>query len=85
MMTRGARNFVFVGHSGADKPSAKQLVTRLEQARATVDVVRGDVSRAADVKAAVSHCVSTGRKVGGVVQAVMGLHEALFTYMPNEA
>ncbi|KAI1338699.1 polyketide synthase [Xylariaceae sp. FL0016] len=85
MMTRGARNFVFLGRSGADKPSAKQLVTRLEENGATVGVVRGDVSQAADVKAAVAQCVSMGRKVGGVVQAAMGLHEALFTRMPNEA
>ncbi|KAI0532874.1 polyketide synthase [Xylaria digitata] len=85
MMTRGARNFVFLGRSGADKPSAKQLVARLEQAGAAVGVIRGDVSQAADVKAAVTHCVSTGRKVGGVVQAAMGLHEALFTNMPNGA
>lgn len=85
MMTRGARHFVFLGRSGADRPSAKQLVSRLERAGATVGVVRGDVCQAADVKAAMSHCVSTGRKVGGVVQAAMGLHEALFTRMPNEA
>lgn len=85
MMTRGARHFVFLGRSGADKPSAQQLVSRLEQAGATVGVVRGDVSQAADVTAAVSACLATGRQVGGVVQAAMGLHEALFTRMPNKA
>jgi len=85
MMTRGARNFMFVGRSGADKPSAQQLVSRLEQTGATVGVVRGDVSQAADVTAAVSACVATGRQIGGAVQAAMGLREALFTRMPNEA
>lgn len=85
MMIRGARNFVFLGRSGADKPSAKELVSRLESNGANVDVVRGDVSQAADVTAAVSACVATGRQIGGVVQAAMGLHEALFTRMPNEA
>lgn len=85
MMTRGARNFVFLGRSGADKPSARQLVSRLEQTGATVGIVRGDVSQAADVKAAVAACLETGRQIGGVVQAAMGLHEALFTRMPNEA
>lgn len=85
MVTRGARHFAFLGRSGADKPSAKQLVTRLESAGATVGVVRGDVSNFEDVKAAVSYCVSTGRQIGGVVQAAMGLHEALFTVMTNEA
>lgn len=85
MMTRGARNFVFLGRSGADKPSAQQLVSRLEKSGANVGVVRGDVSKAADVTAAVSACLAIGRKIGGVVQAAMGLHEALFTRMPNEA
>lgn len=85
MMNRGARHFVFVGRSGADKPSARQLVTRLEEAGAHVTVVRGDVSKAADIIAAVETCVANGRRIGGVVQAAMGLHEALFTRMPVEA
>ena len=85
MRAQGARNFVFLGRSGADKPSAQQLVSRLEQSGATVGVVRGDVSKADDVMAAVSACLTTGNEIGGVVQAAMGLHEALFTQMPNEA
>jgi NADPH:quinone reductase-like Zn-dependent oxidoreductase len=85
MRSRGAQHFMFLGRSGADKPSARQLVTRLEQTGATVGVVRGDVSQAADVEAAVQACVATGKKIGGVIQAAMGLHEALFTRMPNEA
>ncbi|KAF2177784.1 polyketide synthase [Zopfia rhizophila CBS 207.26] len=85
MMGRGARRFVFVGRSGADKPSARELISRLESAGATVGVVRGDVSNADDVIAAVQACLDMGRPVGGVVQAAMGLHEALFTRMSNEA
>ena len=85
MMARGARHFVFLGRSGCDKASAQQLVSRLQKAGASVDVVRGDVSKAADVTAAVSACVAKGRRIGGVVQAAMGLHEALFTRMPNKA
>ncbi|KAI0521004.1 polyketide synthase [Xylaria bambusicola] len=85
MMSRGARHFVFLGRSGADKPSAKQLVNKLEQAGATTCVIRGDVCQVTDVEAAVTHCVSTGRRLGGVVQAAMGLHEALFTSMSTQA
>ncbi|KAI1125350.1 polyketide synthase [Nemania abortiva] len=85
MMSRGARHFVFLGRSGADKPSARELVTRLERAGATVGVVRGDVVNTTDIKAAVAACVSTGKEIGGVVQAAMGLHEALWTRMPNKA
>lgn len=85
MMARGARHFVFLGRSGCDKSSTQQLVSRLQKAGASVDVVRGDVSKATDVTAAVSACLATGRPIGGVVQAAMGLHEALFTRMPNKA
>ena len=85
MMKLGARNFVFVGRSGADRKSARELVDRLEEAGANVTVVRGDVSSQKDIEAAVAACVATGKKIGGVVQAAMGLHEALFTRMPNSA
>jgi len=79
MMARGARHFVFLGRSGSDKRSAQQLVCRLQKAGAGVGVVRGDVA------AAVLACLATGWRIGGVVQAAMGLHEALFTRMPNKA
>ncbi|KAF5688761.1 polyketide synthase [Fusarium denticulatum] len=85
MMTRGARRFVFLGRSGADRPSARQLISRLEQAGATVAVVRGDVGNLSDVTKAVETCVSAGRRIGGVVQAAMGLSESLFASMSNEA
>lgn len=85
MMSRGARNFVFLGRSGCDKPSAASLVSRLRHAGANVIVVRGDVVQAADVQAAVDACRETGLPVGGVVQAAMGLHEALFCRMTNKA
>ncbi|CZR44814.1 putative polyketide synthase [Fusarium proliferatum ET1] len=85
MMTRGARRFVFLGRSGADRPSARQLISRLKQAGATVEVVRGDVCNLSDVTKAVEACVSAGRRIGGIVQAAMGLSESLFTSMSNEA
>ncbi|KAF6801113.1 Polyketide synthase-nonribosomal peptide synthetase 3 [Colletotrichum musicola] len=85
MVARGARHFVFLGRSGCDKPVARQLVDRLLAAGAKVDVVRGDVVRLADVEAAVKACRNTGLPIGGVVQAAMGLHEALFSRMPHSA
>ncbi|RDA83527.1 hypothetical protein CP532_4154 [Ophiocordyceps camponoti-leonardi (nom. inval.)] len=84
MMSRGARKFVFLGRSGCDKPTARQLVTRLEDAGASVTVVRGDVSEAKHVREAVAACIADG-PIGGVVQAAMGLKEALFTTMTNDA
>ncbi|KAF4953184.1 hypothetical protein FGADI_6159 [Fusarium gaditjirri] len=85
MMTRGAHRFVFLGRSGADRPSARQLISRLEQAGATAEVVRGDVCNLSDVTKAVETCITEGRRVGGVVQAAMGLAESLFSSMSNEA
>ncbi|KAF6814469.1 Polyketide synthase-nonribosomal peptide synthetase 3 [Colletotrichum sojae] len=70
MVARGARHF---------------LVDRLLAAGAKVGVVRGDVVRLADVEAAVRACRNTGLPIGGVVQAAMGLHEALFSRMPHSA
>ncbi|KAL7931844.1 polyketide synthase [Trichoderma chlorosporum] len=84
MMSRGARKFCFLGRSGCDKPSAAELVNRLRDAGASVTVVRGDVSNENQVNEAVAACVKEG-PIGGVVQAAMGLSEALFSVMTNEA
>ncbi|RYO96329.1 hypothetical protein DL764_007495 [Monosporascus ibericus] len=85
MMARGARNFVFLGRSGCDKPEAQSLVSRLRSAGANVHVVRGDVVKASAVDEAVQTCLNTGLLIGGIVQAAMGLSEALFCRMTNEA
>ncbi|KAK0634886.1 polyketide synthase-like protein [Bombardia bombarda] len=85
MVARGARNFVFLNRSGCDKPSARDLVSHLEQAGAQVTVVRGDVTEPAHVTAAVTACTATGKPVGGVVQAAMGLHEGLFSRASSKA
>ncbi|KAM0454269.1 hypothetical protein ACHAPV_008542 [Trichoderma viride] len=84
MMSRGARKFCFLGRSGCDKPSAAELVNRLRDAGATVSVVRGDVSEEDHVREAVVAAAKDG-PIGGVVQAAMGLSEALFSVMTNKA
>lgn len=84
MVGRGARKFVFLGRSACDKPSARQFVSRLVEAGATVKVIRGNVSHRSDVDLAVSACLESGNCLGGVVQAAMGLHEALFSRMTSE-
>ncbi|PTB75157.1 polyketide synthase [Trichoderma longibrachiatum ATCC 18648] len=84
MMSRGARKFCFLGRSGCDKPSAAELVRRLRDAGANVTVVRGDVANEDHVREAVAACAKDG-PIGGVVQAAMGLSEALFSVMTNKA
>ncbi|KAI1174368.1 putative polyketide synthase [Nemania sp. FL0916] len=85
MLARGARRFCFMGRSGLQNPAAKALVDQLRASGATVEVVKGDVSRAADVSVAVNVCHQMGQHIGGVVQAAMGLREALFNVMDNQA
>ncbi|XXG97441.1 hypothetical protein Hte_003742 [Hypoxylon texense] len=85
MAVRGARNFVFLGRSGCNKPDAQELVLSLRSRGASVSVVKGDVANASDVVTAVKACTATGKPIGGVVQAAMGLREALFSQMTSEA
>lgn len=82
MFRRGARHFTFLGRSATDKAAAKEVVQNLKKAGATVQVVRGDVSNKEDV---VNCMTISPEPIGGVIQAAMGLHEALFSTMTNEA
>ncbi|KFA72420.1 hypothetical protein S40288_08039 [Stachybotrys chartarum IBT 40288] len=82
MVSRGARKFVFLGRSGLDNPAARALVEGLERFGADCVVVRGDVSVRADVDRAID---SVEGEIGGVVQAAMGLSEALFATMTNKS
>lgn len=77
MMARGARQFVFLGRSGLDKASARALVEELNSLGASVHVVRGDVTKMADVEAVVEGADSP---IGGVVQAAMGLSVSCFLF-----
>ncbi|KAJ5952075.1 uncharacterized protein N7479_010488 [Penicillium vulpinum] len=83
MVSRGARKFAFLGRSGIDKASARNLVEDLEASGATCEVVRGDVCSAADVEAVITAGAAMG-EIGGVVQAAMGLNEAIFSVMSNK-
>ncbi|KAK8859176.1 lovastatin nonaketide synthase [Apiospora arundinis] len=80
MMKRGARNFCFLGRSGADAKDAAVLVEELKAAGANVQVIRGDVSVLQDVKRAVSH-IPHDRPLRGVVHAAMVLRDSLFYKM----
>ncbi|KAI4289981.1 MAG: hypothetical protein L6R35_000743 [Caloplaca aegaea] len=81
MTKQGARKFVFLGRSGLDRTPARKLVDELESSGAAVKVVRGDVGVYEDVQ----RCVDVVEgPIGGVIQAAMGLNEALWTTMSNE-
>ena len=74
MMTRGARNFIFMGRSGIDRERPRQQVEELEEMGATVKVIRGDVTKFEDVQRAVD---AAEGPLGGVVQAAMALGVSL--------
>ncbi|CAG7918788.1 unnamed protein product [Penicillium olsonii] len=84
MVSRGARHFIFLSRSGADKPEATALVKELEELTwkqypdMTVQVVRGDVSIKEDVNRAI---LCAKQPIKGVVQAAMVLKDTLFTEM----
>ncbi|TVY83962.1 Reducing polyketide synthase DEP5 [Lachnellula suecica] len=81
MVKRGAKKFVFIGRSGTDREPARLLVDDLTSSGAEIQVVRGDVGVYDDVTRAVA---LIDGPVGGVIQAAMGLDEALWTNMSNE-
>ncbi|KAI1208447.1 putative polyketide synthase [Annulohypoxylon truncatum] len=81
MLSRGARKFVFVGRSGTEKPAAKHLVENLEKAGASCIVIKGNVTNEDDMLRAVA---AAPAPLGGVVQAAMGLNEAIFRNMSRE-
>lgn len=70
MFHQGARRFVFLSRSGTRSPSAKRLVEDLQRAGASVTVLIGNVTVAADVQQAVAQ---KGDQLGGVVYAAMRL------------
>ena len=80
MLERGMRNFVYLGRTGADKSSAKNLIQDLETAGAHAVVVRGDVTVFGDVVKAIA---ATDRVIGGVVHAAMGIHVRTSTDRPT--
>lgn len=85
MVSRGARHFIFLSRSGADKPEAAGLIDELQElARSkhtdlTVQVIRGDVSVRDDVGRAVSSAI---KPIKGVVQAAMVLKVCIIALYP---
>ena len=82
MIGRGARKFAFLGRSGLRKTVARNLIRDLEALGIECPVVTGDVCNVTDVEAVVAAAAAMG-SIGGVVQAAMGLNEAIFADMSN--
>lgn len=70
MLSRGAKNFIFLGRSGVSTEDQRLFLNDLTDLGAHCDVVSGDVSRIQDVQKAVDK-----RKypVRGVIQGALAL------------
>ncbi|KAI0189868.1 reducing type I polyketide synthase 10 [Astrocystis sublimbata] len=80
MVSRGAAKFAFLGRSGLQKSAAKNLIRDLDLLGVESAVVTGDVCNESNVKAVIGAGAALG-SIGGVVQAAMGLNEAIFADM----
>lgn len=81
-MDRGAKHFVFISRSGADKPEAAQLIESISKAGAIPQVFYGDASNADDVSRVVE-TVTRERKIKGVVHAAMVLEVSFLHPTPS--
>ncbi len=76
MVERGARHFVLLGRSGAS-PEALEQIRKIEQKGASIRVVRGDVSRPADVQAVVDEIAAGPAALRGVIHAAGALDDGV--------
>ncbi|KAI0508529.1 putative polyketide synthase [Xylaria bambusicola] len=83
MLENGCRNFVFLSRSGADKPEAKAVVKRLQQAGAEVHIFCVDASHENDVARVIAE-VSSTTLIKGVIHAAMVLCDNLLHSMTLE-
>lgn len=70
MVKQGAKHLLFLGRSGASRPTAQALVRQLEGHGVDVKVVKGDVAQLNDVERAVE---TAEFPIGGVIHAAMNL------------
>jgi zearalenone synthase (highly reducing iterative type I polyketide synthase) len=74
----GARKLCFLSRSGAQSPSAKDVIQRLEQQQVQIQVHKCDVGDENAVANAVDRCTRELGKIRGVFQCAMVLRDGLF-------
>ncbi|KAK7744645.1 Type I Iterative PKS [Cytospora paraplurivora] len=77
----GARNIVVIGRSGYDDPRSQSILKDLAAEGCHADLIRGDVSKADDVRRAFQ---SASKPVGGIVQGAMVIRDKPFETMTHE-
>jgi acyl carrier protein len=81
---RGAGALVLMSRSGAATPEARKLVQRLRRKGTKVIVAKGDVSRLADVEAAVASAREHGFVLRGLVHSAVVLDDAFITQLDSD-
>ncbi|RYO91715.1 hypothetical protein DL762_002044 [Monosporascus cannonballus] len=80
MIERGAKHFVFLSRSGADKPEAARVVAEITDKGASARVFRADASDEEAVRQIVGE-VNKERPIRGVVHAAMVLKDGILEQM----
>ena len=84
MISRGARNLIFISRSGAGAPNspASLLLRDLEAAGINVQLLRGDVTNLADVERTID---VAEKPIRGVVMGAMVVEHGMYTEVPLTA
>ena len=77
LVEQGARHLLLTGRSGATRSEAQAAVEQLEQAGATVRVVKADVAKAEDVTRLLEHVEVTMPPLRGIVHAAGVLDDGM--------
>ncbi|MDI1443200.1 type I polyketide synthase [Polyangium sp. 6x1] len=83
LVERGARHVALMGR-GAPSEAARRAIEKMQEAGADVRVLRGDVSRRADVDAAIAEIEREMRPIRGVVHAAAVLDDRTVVEMTEE-
>jgi NADPH:quinone reductase-like Zn-dependent oxidoreductase/NAD(P)-dependent dehydrogenase (short-subunit alcohol dehydrogenase family) len=84
LVSIGARKLCFLSRSGAQSPSAKDLIQKLEQRQVQVQVLKCDVGDESAVSGAVDRCTRELGKIRGVFQCAMVLRDCLFANLTHQ-
>ncbi|KAI5460920.1 hypothetical protein BGZ63DRAFT_445899 [Mariannaea sp. PMI_226] len=81
MVSRGARNLVFISRSGAASEAAQELIQELESTSCRTHVFACDVSNKHTLYEVIKQCTATLPPIKGCVQGSMVLRDAMFENM----
>lgn len=84
MISKGARNLIYVSRSGVSSPEAIQLVNDLIAAGVCVQVLSCDITDEQKLSASLSSTLETMPPLRGVIQGAMVLKDQVFSNMSYE-